>query len=134
MDDYAPWRRFVFLTLQTAEKMQVIGEAADGFIAVKKAKELRPDLILLDIDLPGLNGIEAARQIREFCPNCKILFASVETSSHIAAEALRTGAHGYLIKAHAGRELLPALKALCQDERFLSDSLDLSSMDLLEHP
>ncbi|HWC17482.1 MAG TPA: response regulator transcription factor [Terriglobales bacterium] len=131
MDDFEPWRRFVSAMLQINEQMQIVGEAADGFIAVKRAKELQPDLILLDIDLPGLNGIEAARRIRESCPKSKILFASVECSKHMATEALRTGAHGYLVKSHAGRELLPALKAVVHNERFISDSLDFSAGTLV---
>ena len=127
VDDYAPWRRFVSLAIQTDEELQIIGEAVDGFMGVKQAKELQPDLILLDIELPGLNGIEAARRIRDCCPKSRILFASVESSLHMATAALRTGAHGYLVKSHAGRELLPALRAVCQDEHFISDSLDLSA-------
>ena len=75
VDDYAPWRRYVRSTLQNRpEDFQVIGEVSDGAQAVQQAQELRPHLILLDIHLPNLNGIEAARQIRTISPTSKILF------------------------------------------------------------
>jgi CheY-like chemotaxis protein len=71
VDDFEPWRRFVSTTLQKQLTLQVIGEAVDGLEAVQKARQLQPDLILLDIGLPTLNGIEAARRIRELPPNPK---------------------------------------------------------------
>jgi DNA-binding NarL/FixJ family response regulator len=81
---------------------------------------LRPDLILLDIGLPALNGIEAARRIRTLAPECKILFVSQESSADVMREALRLGAHGYVVKAHAGSELLPAVEALLKNRLFMS--------------
>ena len=88
VDDYQPWRRFVCLTLQIRPELQVIGEVSDGLEAVKKAQELQPDLIVLDIGLPTLNGIEAARRIREVSPEAKILFVSENRSWDITEEAL----------------------------------------------
>src|SRR5207253_1624670 len=121
--DYEPWRRFVSTTLQKQPKLQVIGEALDGLEAVQKAQQLQPDLILLDIGLPTLNGIEAARRIREVSPKSKILFVSENRSRDIAEECLRIGAIGYVVKSGAGAELLPALKAALEGRRFLSASL-----------
>jgi CheY-like chemotaxis protein len=103
--------------------LQLICEVADGLEAVQKAQELQPDIILLDIGLPTLNGIEAARRIREVSPISKILFVSENRSWDIAEEALRTGAIGYVVKSNAGTELLPALKAAFEGRRFISTSL-----------
>ena len=123
VDDYEFWRRFFSTTLQKQPELQVIGEAVDGLEAVQKAQQLQPDLILLDIGLPTLNGIEAARRIREISPNSRILFVSDNRSWDIAEEALRTGAAGYVVKSHAASELLPAVAAVLKGKRFVSASL-----------
>jgi DNA-binding NarL/FixJ family response regulator len=123
VDDYEPWRRFFSTTLQKRPELQVIGEAVDGLEAVQKARQLQPDLILLDIGLPRLNGIEAARRIRELSPDSKILFVSENRSWVIAEEALRTGAAGYVVKSDAASELLPAVEAVLKGKRFVSASL-----------
>jgi DNA-binding NarL/FixJ family response regulator len=123
VDDYEPWRRFASTTLQKQPEVQVIGEVSDGLEAVQKAEQLRPDLILLDIGLPTLNGIEAARRIREVSPASKILFVSENRSSDIAAEALRTGAGGYIVKSDAAGELLPSVSTVLEGRRFVSASL-----------
>ena len=94
VDDYEPWRRFVSTTLQHCPELQLIGEASDGLEAVLKTQALQPDLILLDIGLPKLNGIEAARQIRQLSSQPKILFVSQNHSADIAKTALRLGATG----------------------------------------
>jgi DNA-binding NarL/FixJ family response regulator len=123
VDDFGPWRHFVSTTLGNHPELQVVGEASDGLEAVQKAKELQPDLILLDIGLPLLNGIEAARRIREVSSASKILFVSEDRSPDVAEGALNTGAGGYLVKSIAARELLPAIKAVLQDTRFISAGL-----------
>jgi len=123
VDDYEPWRRFERLTFLGREDLQIVGECCDGDEAVQKAEELRPDLILLDISLPTLNGIEAARRIREVSPNSKILFVSENRSPEIAEEALNTGAGGYVVKSDAAGELIPAIKAVLAGKRFISASL-----------
>ena len=76
VDDYEPFRRFTCSTLAKRQNLKVIGEASDGLEAVRKTEELKPDLIVLDIGLPTLNGIEVARQVRNLHPECKILFMS----------------------------------------------------------
>lgn len=123
VDDYEPWRRFVSTTLQKQPRLQVIGEALDGLEAVQKAQQLQPDIILLDIGLPSLNGIEAARRIRELSPKSRILFLSENRSWDIAEEALRTGARGFVVKSDAAGEILPAVEAVLKGKRFLSASL-----------
>ena len=126
VDDYEPWRRFVISALEALEKeleFQVVGEASDGSEAVQKAEELQPDLILLDIGLPTLNGIEAAHRICNISPKPKILFISENRSPEIASEALRVGGIGYVIKSSAGSELFPAIRAVLKDDRFVSSAL-----------
>lgn len=130
VDDYEPFRRFITSTLEQQPEIQTIGEATDGLEAVRKAAELKPDLILLDIGLPGLNGIEAARRIRERSPESKILFCSENRSGDIVEEALSTGAVGYIAKSEAARDLLAAVRAVLQGEEFVSSSLvDKESTD-----
>ena len=123
VDDFEPWRRFYCSTLQKQRKFQVVGEVSDGLEAVHQARQLQPDLILLDIGLPTLNGIEAARQIREVSAASKIIFVSENRSADIVEEALSTGASGYVVKSDAGRELLSAVNAVLEGKRFVSHSL-----------
>ena len=92
--------------------MQVVCEVSNGLEAVQKAVELRPDLILLDIGLPGLNGIEAARQIRKLVPESKIIFLTQESSPDVVQEAFKLGAWGYVVKANAASDLLAAVEAV----------------------
>ncbi len=123
VDDFAPWRRFVSTIAQIEPGWHVICEASDGLEAVQKAEELTPDLILLDIRLPKLSGIEAAKQIRKVAPNSKILFVSTYASWEIAEGALDTGANGYVVKSDAGQELAKAVEAVFQSKRYISSTL-----------
>jgi DNA-binding NarL/FixJ family response regulator len=123
VDDYEPFRRLVRLTLQLRDDLQIVGEASDGLEAVQKAKVLRPDLILLDIDLPTLNGIQAARQLRDLAPRAQILFLSVESSSDVVGEALKLGA-GYVHKLRTQSDLLPAIEMVLGGHRFVSRDLE----------
>ena len=120
VDDFAPWRDFVVQKLRENRNLRVIGVASDGLEAVQKAEELQPDLILLDIGLPSLDGIEVARQIRKFSPNSKILFISQESSADVVQGALGTGAHGFVFKSDAGRELLEGVSTVLRGARFVS--------------
>ncbi len=123
VDDYEPFRRFVCSMLDRRPDLQVISEASDGLEAVHKAEELKPDLIVLDIGLPTLNGIEVAWRIRKSCPECKILFMSQESSVDMAQAAFSLGAMGYVVKTQAGSELLAAVESVCQGRRFVSGGL-----------
>jgi DNA-binding NarL/FixJ family response regulator len=123
VDDYEPFRRFVCTILEARPELQVIGEASDGLQAIQKAEELQPDLILLDIGLPTLNGIEAAHRISRLVPAAKILFISQENDTDVVAAALSNGAKGYLRKQNANSELLSAVEAVLQGDRFVSEGL-----------
>jgi DNA-binding NarL/FixJ family response regulator len=122
VDDLKDWLRQVRLLLQPRPESQVIAEASDGLEAVQKAEDLKPDLILLDIGLPKLNGIEAARRIRQCSPSSKIVFLSENNDLAVIRAALGTGALGYVCKIDAGRELLLALDAVLRGEQFISSS------------
>ena len=123
VEDYEPYRRFVCSTIGKRPDLRIVGEVSDGLEAVLAAQQLRPDLILLDVGLPTLNGIEAARRIRELSPSSKILFVSQESSAEIVQEALRIGALGYVSKTQAGTDLLAAVDAACQGMHFVSEGL-----------
>ena len=123
VEDFEPFRRFVVSILQKQPDLQIICEVSDGLEAVQKAEELQPDLVLLDIGLPNLNGIEAARRICKGSPRSKILFLSENRSLDIAEEALRAGAGGYVVKSDTAAELLPAVEAVLKGKRFVSASL-----------
>jgi len=123
VDDYEPWRSYVCSMLKRQPELQVISEVSDGLKAVQKAQELQPDLILLDLGLPSLNGIEAARRICKCAPKAKILFATETRSRDIAEEALHTGAQGYIVKSDAASDLLTAVNAVLRGEKFVSQSL-----------
>jgi DNA-binding NarL/FixJ family response regulator len=123
VDDFEPFLRFIRSMLQERPELQVICEVSDGLEAVQKAEELQPDLILLDIGLPTLNGIEAARRIRKLAPECKIIFVTQEPSADVVQEALSLGAAGYVLKAQAGNELPAAVEAVLQGKQFVGRGL-----------
>jgi len=123
VEDFEPFRRFVRLTLQRHWSCKNILEASDGEEAVALAQEFKVDLVLLDIGLPKLNGIDVARKIREFAPLSRILFVSQESSADVVREALETGASGYVAKTDAGSELVTAISAVLRGEKFVSSKL-----------
>ena len=123
VDDYDAWRLFLRRTLAVRDDLRILAECADGSEAILKAEELQPDLILLDIGLSTVNGIEAAQQIRKLSPASKILFVSENRSLDILEEALSTGAGGYVVKSDAGRELLLAVDAVLRGKLFVSNGV-----------
>jgi CheY-like chemotaxis protein len=118
-EDFEPFRRFTCSTLEKRCDLQIVCEVSNGLEAVQKAGELKPDLILMDIGLPVLNGIEAARRILKVCPQSKIIFLTQESSADVVQEALNVGARGYVLKTKAGSDLLAAVDAVIMEKKFV---------------
>jgi len=123
VEDFAPFRQLICKTLANRPHLQVIGEVSDGLEAVQRALELKPDLILLDIGLPSLGGIEAARQIRKLSPGSKIIFLSQESSPDVVQEAVSLDTCSYVLKTKAGSDLFAAVDAVLDGVRFVSGGL-----------
>jgi len=115
-----PFRQFVCSTLAKRDDLQVICEVSDGLEAVQKAEELKPDLILLDIGLPTINGLEAARRIRRLSPESKIIFLTQESGADVVEEALGLGAWGYIVKTKVASDLMTAVEAVISEKQFVS--------------
>lgn len=109
VDDFGPWRDQLRSLLKPRPEWTIISEASDGREAIGKASELRPDIILLDVGMPSLNGIEAAKVIHQRCPKSKILFVTQDGDADVRNAAMRVGAVGYVLKSNAGNELLDAI-------------------------
>lgn len=119
VEDFGPFRDLICSMLKSNPDLRIDCAVGNGVQAVEKAAELQPDLVLLDIGLPGLDGIEAARQIRGLSPRSKIVFVTQEHSAEVVAEALAAGASGYVAKADAGTELLLAVNAVLRQGTFV---------------
>jgi DNA-binding NarL/FixJ family response regulator len=127
VDDFRPFREFVCSTLEKKPQLQVICKAQDGSEAVELARKLQPDLIVIDVGLPKIHGIEAIRQIREHVPNSIVLFVSQNSDADVVQRALEVGGRGYVLKAQAGSDLLPAVEAVLRGQRFVSGGLSASA-------
>lgn len=123
VDDHDVARRGIRSVLAGNPDLEVVGETADGEDAVRKAKDLHPDIILLDISLPGISGIDAAKSIHKISPESRIIFVSQHDSVRIAKDALSVGAAGYVVKSDAGRDLLAAIDAAQGGRTFVSRTL-----------
>jgi len=124
VDDFEPYRHSICSMIRQRPDLTVLAEIQDGLEAVRQAGILQPDLILLDIGLPLLNGIEAARQIAKIASTARIIFLTQESSAEVVHEALALGAWGYVIKAQAGTDLLAAVGAVARGNTFVSSGLD----------
>ena len=123
VDDFDPWRQQICSILRARPELRVVAEAADGLKAVQKAQELKPDLILLDIGLPNLNGLEAANRICQVAPGTKIIFVTQYSDKDVLRAAQSNGALGYVLKADAASELLAAVAAVLGGYQFLSSGV-----------
>jgi DNA-binding NarL/FixJ family response regulator len=112
VDDFKPWRMAASRILRPTPEFQIVGEASDGVEAIEKAAALHPDVVLLDIGMPLLNGLEAARQIRQASPQSKIIFLTGQDDDELRSAAFAAGAEGYVVKARAARELQLGLESV----------------------
>jgi len=128
-DDHTIVRQGLARLLEDQHDLEVVGEASDGRMALEKALELKPDVIILDIAMPLMNGIEAAKRIRKDLPKTKILILSMYSHEHYIHELLETGISGYLLKESSGRDIINAIHAAIKNKTFLSPSISKIVVD-----
>jgi DNA-binding NarL/FixJ family response regulator len=119
-DDHELVRRGLVALLQAHEGWEICGEATDGREAVEKAKQLKPDVVILDVGMPNLNGLAATRQLSRQDPHCKIIVLTITDTDQIVQEALDAGARGFVLKSDAARDLVSAVEALQRNRMFLT--------------
>src|ERR1051326_6362493 len=122
VEDHGGFRQYVRSALEARPELQLVAEAVDGLEAVEKCVQLQPDVVLMDIGLPRLNGIDAARRIRVVVPSCKIIFLTQERAPEIMQEAFKLGATAYVVKTRAAKDLFPALLAARDGRQFSSSA------------
>ena len=122
-DDHTIVSQGLARLLENDPDLKVVGNATNGLMAVEKALELKPDIIIIDIAMPIMNGIEAAKRIRKDLPKTKILILSMYSDEHYIHELIETGISGYLLKDSSGRDIIKAIQAAMKDETFLSPSI-----------
>jgi DNA-binding NarL/FixJ family response regulator len=123
VDDFLPWQRFVAAIFESETDLKIVSVAFDGSEAAKKAKELQPDVILMDISLPIMNGIESTRQIRVLSPESKILFLSEHRDPNLIEATFEAGGSGYVLKCDSSSDLIPGIRAVLLDQPFVSRTL-----------
>jgi DNA-binding NarL/FixJ family response regulator len=122
-DDHPMVRNGLQLVLRAEPDIKVVGEAADGHEAVRRVEKVKPDVVVMDIAMPGLNGIEATKKIRKACSAVRVLILSMHDTAEHIYQALQAGAQGYLLKESAGEEVIKAVRALCKGKRYLSEKI-----------
>jgi DNA-binding NarL/FixJ family response regulator len=122
-DDHTIVRQGMARLLEEQADLKVVGEAVNGQAVVDKALELAPDIIIMDIAMPLLNGIEAAKRVRKSLPNCKILILSMYSHEHYIHQLLETGVSGYLLKDSSGQDIIKAIRAAMKNETIMSPSI-----------
>jgi DNA-binding NarL/FixJ family response regulator len=120
VDDHTILREGLRLILSQASGVEIVGEQGDGRIAMEEIDQLKPDLVVLDISLPSLSGVEIARQIRKYHPSMKILVLSRHDNQEYVEQLLKYGVQGYILKEEAGSDLLKALDVIRKGENYLS--------------
>jgi len=120
IDDHVVFRKQVCAFLETQAGFEVICEAGDGLEGIRQAEELQPDVIILDVSMPTLGGIEAAVRIRKVAAKSRIVFLSQHNSEGVAKAALATGAHAFVTKVTAATDLIPAVQAVLEGKNFVS--------------
>jgi DNA-binding NarL/FixJ family response regulator len=133
-DDHTIVRQGLARLIEEHPGMKVVAEATNGRVAVEQALEIKPDVAILDIAMPLMNGIETAKRIRKLLPKTKILILSMYSHEHYIHELLETGVSGYLLKDASGRDIIQAIKAAMKDETFLSPSISKKLIDTYLSP
>jgi two-component system, NarL family, nitrate/nitrite response regulator NarL len=123
VDDFLRWQHLARRMLESESNLKIIGTATHGLEAVQKATQFQPEVILMDISLPGMNGFEAARHIRLLSPGSRILFLSENRGADFIEAALQAGGIGYVLKSDANSDLLDGLKSVLRGQQFVSHSL-----------
>ena len=124
VEDHGPFRRVISGILRQRADVLIVGEAADGQDAIRQAEALRPDIVTMDIGLPVLNGLAAASRIRTVAPDAKLMFVTIESSFEVVQQAFNLGAHGYVYKPRAQRDVLAVLDAIIRGGRFVSGGVE----------
>jgi two-component system response regulator NreC len=128
-DDHAMVRKGFGLILSQEQDLEIVAETGLGKEAVRLARELKPSLVVMDIAMPDLNGVEAARQLAELCPDCPVLILSMHKDPVYVRESLRAGAKGYLLKDSIDEDLLKAVRAVAGGDGFLSPEISRTLLD-----
>jgi DNA-binding NarL/FixJ family response regulator len=129
VDDHAVVRDGLRALLEDGQELQIIGVAGNGREAVVEAQRLRPDVVIMDIAMPELDGVEATRRIVEKCPDTRVLVLSMYLSAEHIHRALQAGAQGYVLKESAGDEVVEAIRALRAGKRYLSHRITETMID-----
>ena len=128
-DDHKIFRQGIKMLLEEESDLQVVGEASDGRDAVKKATELKPDVILMDIAMANLNGLEATRQIKKQLPSAKVIMVTMHKNEEYVLQSFQAGASGFILKEGAVEELVSAIRSINSDKSFLSPSISKTLID-----
>jgi len=132
-DDHTVVRDGLRLLIETQSDMKVVSDASNGREAAKQVLHTNPDVVIMDLAMPELNGVEATRQIRENCPATKVIILSMHSSSEHIFQALKAGAHGYLLKESAGMEVISAIRVVHTGKRYLSEKIGDQMIDEYIH-
>jgi DNA-binding NarL/FixJ family response regulator len=132
-DDHTVVRDGLRLLIETQSDMKVVSEASNGREAARQVLRTSPDVVIMDLAMPELNGVEATRQIRENCPETKVIVLSMHSSSEHIFQALKAGAHGYVLKESAGMEVINAIRMVHSGKRYLSEKIGDQMIDEYIH-
>ena len=132
-DDHTVVRDGLRLLIETQSDMKVVSEASNGREAARQVLRTSPDVVIMDLAMPELNGVEATRQIRQNCPATKVIILSMHSSSEHIFQALKAGAHGYLLKDSAGMEVISAIRVVHSGKRYLSEKIGDQMIDEYIH-
>jgi DNA-binding NarL/FixJ family response regulator len=129
VDDHAVVRDGLRALLQAQPDMEVVGDASDGRDAVSQARQLHPDVVIMDIAMPSMNGVEATYQVRRACPSAQVVILSMHCTREHIFQGLQAGARGYLLKESAGAEVVDAVRAVHSGDRYLSQKIAATVVD-----